>query len=97
LAVPETKIKAATSARAASHATGSGPARADLAVAVTCSTRRPNAAADSRFPRISGQPAKAKALGEFIAYAQRHAGVAFLRKDAIARWALEQKGVPAAA
>jgi hypothetical protein len=47
--------------------------------------------------RISGQPAKAKALGEFIAYAQRHAGVAFLRKDAIARWALEQKGVPAAA
>jgi hypothetical protein len=32
-------------------ATGSGPARADLAVAVTCSTRRPNAAADRcRFP-----------------------------------------------
>jgi hypothetical protein len=47
--------------------------------------------------RISGQPAKAKALGQFIAYAQRHPGVAFLRKDAIARWALEQKGVPAAA
>jgi hypothetical protein len=51
----------------------------------------------STHDRISGQPAKAKAIGEFISYAQRHPGVVFMRKDTIARWVLEQKDVPSAA
>ncbi|WP_232293401.1 polysaccharide deacetylase [Stigmatella aurantiaca] len=44
--------------------------------------------------RIGGTPARGKALGEFIAYAQKQPGVAFMRKDAIARWALAQAGTP---
>ena len=39
--------------------------------------------------RIAGRPSRAKVLEEFIAYAQSHPGVAFMRKDEIARFALE--------
>ena len=46
--------------------------------------------------RISGQPAKAKAIAEFIAYAQSHPGVIFMRKDEIARFALTQADTPRA-
>lgn len=46
--------------------------------------------------RISGQPAKAKAIAEFIAYAQSHPGVVFMRKDEIARFALTQADTPPA-
>jgi peptidoglycan/xylan/chitin deacetylase (PgdA/CDA1 family) len=46
--------------------------------------------------RISGQPAKAKAIGEFIAYAQSHPGVVFMRKDEIAGFALAQADTPRA-
>jgi peptidoglycan/xylan/chitin deacetylase (PgdA/CDA1 family) len=46
--------------------------------------------------RISGQPAKVKAIGEFIVYAQTHPGVVFMRKDAIARFALAQADTPRA-
>lgn len=48
----------------------------------------------STHDRISGQPAKTQALAEFIAYAQRHPGVVFWRKDQIARWILTQDEVP---
>ncbi|MDC0709807.1 polysaccharide deacetylase family protein [Stigmatella sp. ncwal1] len=44
--------------------------------------------------RIGGTPARVKALGEFIAYAQKQPGVVFLRKDAISRWALAQADTP---
>jgi peptidoglycan/xylan/chitin deacetylase (PgdA/CDA1 family) len=39
--------------------------------------------------RVAGRPARAKALGEFLEYAQNHAGVWFARKDEIARWMLQ--------
>jgi peptidoglycan/xylan/chitin deacetylase (PgdA/CDA1 family) len=44
--------------------------------------------------RISGTPARVRALGEFIDYARGHDGVSFLRKDEIARWALAQADTP---
>jgi peptidoglycan/xylan/chitin deacetylase (PgdA/CDA1 family) len=45
----------------------------------------------SAHDRISGHPSRVKALSEFISYAQKHKGVWFARKDAIARWALKSK------
>ena len=48
----------------------------------------------STHDRISGQPAKVHALDDFLAYASGHPGVAFLRKDQIARFALEATEVP---
>ncbi|WP_374420636.1 polysaccharide deacetylase family protein [Chromobacterium sp.] len=49
----------------------------------------------STHDRISGSPARVKALEQFIRYAQGHAGVAFMRKDEIARYALQADKVPA--
>jgi len=43
----------------------------------------------STHDRISGHPARVKALSEFIDYAQKHKGIWFARKDEIARWTLE--------
>ncbi len=43
---------------------------------------------------ISGRPARAKVLEEFIIYAQRRPGVVFLRKDDIARFALASAVTP---
>jgi peptidoglycan/xylan/chitin deacetylase (PgdA/CDA1 family) len=43
----------------------------------------------SAHDRITGRPARARVLEEFIAYAQKQPGVVFLRKDQIARFALE--------
>lgn len=43
----------------------------------------------SAHDRIAGRPSRAKVLEEFIIYAQSHPGVAFMRKDEIARFALE--------
>ena len=48
----------------------------------------------STHDRISGTPARVRGLAEFIDYAQQHAGVHFLRKDEIARWALSQSDTP---
>ena len=48
----------------------------------------------STHDRIGGQPAIAKAMGTFIEYAKKHSGVAFMRKDEIARWVLEQSDTP---
>jgi peptidoglycan/xylan/chitin deacetylase (PgdA/CDA1 family) len=41
----------------------------------------------SAHDRIAGRPSRAKVLEEFITYAQSHPGVAFMRKDEIARFA----------
>ena len=43
----------------------------------------------SAHDRITGRPARTRALEEFIVYAQKQPGVVFLRKDQIARFALE--------
>jgi peptidoglycan/xylan/chitin deacetylase (PgdA/CDA1 family) len=48
----------------------------------------------STHDRISGIPGRVKMLEEFIKYAQKHKGVAFMRKDEIARWALSAPNVP---
>jgi peptidoglycan/xylan/chitin deacetylase (PgdA/CDA1 family) len=42
----------------------------------------------SAHDRIAGRPSRAKVLEQFITYAQSHTGVAFMRKDEIARFAL---------
>jgi peptidoglycan/xylan/chitin deacetylase (PgdA/CDA1 family) len=43
----------------------------------------------SAHDRIAGRPSRAKVLEDFIIYAQSHPGVVFMRKDEIARFALE--------
>jgi peptidoglycan/xylan/chitin deacetylase (PgdA/CDA1 family) len=48
----------------------------------------------STHDRISGTPARVRALAEFIDHAQQHADVRFMRKDEIARWALAQADTP---
>lgn len=48
----------------------------------------------STHDRIAGQPAKVTALDDFLTYARAHPGVAFLRKDEIARFALTAADVP---
>lgn len=48
----------------------------------------------STHDRIAGTPARVKCLGDFLAYARKHPGVVFLRKDQIARMALEMPQVP---
>jgi peptidoglycan/xylan/chitin deacetylase (PgdA/CDA1 family) len=45
----------------------------------------------STHDRISGRPARVKALEDFIDYAQTHTGVWFARKDEIAQWTLERR------
>ncbi|OHX11629.1 polysaccharide deacetylase [Chromobacterium sphagni] len=49
----------------------------------------------STHDRISGSPARVKVLEDFIRYAQGRAGVRFMRKDEIARFALQAPNVPA--
>jgi predicted ester cyclase len=48
----------------------------------------------SAHDRITGRPARTKVLEEFIVYAQKQPGVVFLRKDQIARFALESSATP---
>jgi peptidoglycan/xylan/chitin deacetylase (PgdA/CDA1 family) len=48
----------------------------------------------SAHDRITGRPARTRALEEFIIYAQKQPGVVFLRKDQIARFALESSATP---
>jgi hypothetical protein len=48
----------------------------------------------STHDRIGGTPARVKVLGEFLAYAKKHPGAAFVHKDQIARWALAMPQVP---
>ena len=42
----------------------------------------------SAHDRIAGRPARTKVIEDFIIYAQKHRGVAFMRKDEIARFAM---------
>ena len=44
--------------------------------------------------RIGGAPGLVTALDKFIQYAKGHSSVGFMRKDAIAKWALAQKDTP---
>jgi hypothetical protein len=48
----------------------------------------------SAHDRIAGRPARTRALEEFIIYAEKQPGVVFLRKDQIARFALESSATP---
>jgi len=43
----------------------------------------------SAHDRIAGRPSRARVLEQFITYAQSHTGVAFMRKDEIAHFALK--------
>lgn len=52
------------------------------------SARRRRMMSVSAHDRIAGRPSRTKVLEDFIAYAQSHPGVVFLRKDEIARYAL---------
>lgn len=44
--------------------------------------------------RIGGAHGFVTALDKFIQYAKGHTNVGFMRKDAIAKWALAQKDTP---
>lgn len=48
----------------------------------------------STHDRIGGTPARVKVMGDFLAYAKKQPGVAFVRKDQIAQWALAMPNVP---
>jgi len=48
----------------------------------------------SMHDRISGIPGRVKLVEDFIKYAQKQKGVVFMRKDAIAKWALSASDVP---
>lgn len=48
----------------------------------------------STHDRIAGQPTIVKALDTFLTYARSKPGVVFMRKDEIARWALQQPDTP---
>lgn len=57
-------------------------------------TKRRRMMSISAHDRLAGTPARVKALDNFIAYAKQHKGVVFMRKDAIARWALTHQDTP---
>ena len=48
----------------------------------------------SAHDRITGRPARTKVLEDFIVYAKKQPGVVFLRKEQIARFALESSDTP---
>jgi len=48
----------------------------------------------STHDRISGIPGRVRLVEDFIKYAQKQKGVVFMRKDAIAKWALSASDVP---
>ena len=48
----------------------------------------------STHDRIAGAPGIINALDRFLTYARQHDGVAFMRKDEIARFAMEQADTP---
>lgn len=48
----------------------------------------------STHDRLAGTPGMVHALEDFITYAIKHPGFAFMRKDAIARWALSRPDTP---
>ncbi|MGT2430328.1 polysaccharide deacetylase family protein [Cupriavidus basilensis] len=73
-----------------------GELKAEFDVLYAEGARRRRMMSISTHDRISGSPARVRALEAFIRYAQGHAGVTFMRKDDIARFALGASGMPAA-
>ncbi|WP_454723338.1 MULTISPECIES: polysaccharide deacetylase family protein [Cupriavidus] len=73
-----------------------GELKAEFDVLYAEGARRRRMMSVSTHDRISGSPARVRALEAFIRYAQGHAGVTFMRKDEIARFALQARDVPAA-
>lgn len=67
-----------------------GELKGDFDVLYAEGERRRRMMSISTHDRIAGTPARVKALADFIDYAQRHPGVTFMRKDAIARLVLEE-------
>jgi peptidoglycan/xylan/chitin deacetylase (PgdA/CDA1 family) len=65
-----------------------GDLKAEFDMLYAESPRRRRMMSVSAHDRIAGRPSRAKVLEEFIVYAQSNRGVAFMRKDEIARFAL---------
>jgi len=65
-----------------------GDLKAEFDMLYAESSKRRRMMSVSAHDRIAGRPSRAKVLEEFIVYAQSNRGVAFLRKDEIARFAL---------
>lgn len=57
-------------------------------------TKRRRMMSISTHDRISGRPARAKVIEDFITYAQKHKGVWFARKDEIIKYAAESSLTP---
>ncbi len=53
------------------------------------STRKRRMISVAAHDRVAGRPSRAKVIEDFIVYAQKHSGVVFMRKDEIAKFALE--------
>jgi peptidoglycan/xylan/chitin deacetylase (PgdA/CDA1 family) len=65
--------------------------RAEFDVLYAESAKRRRMMSVSAHDRIAGRPSRTAVLEEFIAYAQKHPGVTFMRKDEIARFALQSQ------
>jgi peptidoglycan/xylan/chitin deacetylase (PgdA/CDA1 family) len=65
-----------------------GDLKAEFDMLYAESSKRRRMMSVSAHDRIAGRPSRTKVLEEFIAYAQNHPGVVFMRKDDIARFAL---------
>ncbi len=65
-----------------------GDLRAEFDMLYAESSKRRRMMSVSAHDRIAGRPSRTKVLEDFIAYAQNHSGVVFMRKDEIARFAL---------
>ena len=65
-----------------------GDLKAEFDMLYTESSERRRMMSVSAHDRIAGRPSRTKVLEEFVAYAQNHPGVIFMRKDDIARFAL---------
>ena len=53
------------------------------------SSRKRRMISVSAHDRVAGRPSRMRVIEDFIVYAQKHPGVVFLRKDEIAKFALE--------
>jgi len=65
-----------------------GDLKREFDMLYTESAKRRRMMSVSAHDRISGRPARTQVLEEFIEYAQSHPGVVFMRKDEIAKFAL---------
>jgi peptidoglycan/xylan/chitin deacetylase (PgdA/CDA1 family) len=65
-----------------------GDLKAEFDMLYAESSKRRRMMSVSAHDRIAGRPSRSKVLEEFIVYAQNNPGVVFMRKDEIARFAL---------